>query len=78
MFKPDLKRVMKKHGINNQQGIHQRLLRNLIAIDVETAAWMPRNVTTPYEIGEKVSRAFQEASLAELRRNPGDEIILPT
>ncbi|EUB74500.1 hypothetical protein PMI27_000676 [Pseudomonas sp. GM41(2012)] len=29
VFKSDLKRVMKEHGINNQQDIHQRLLRNL-------------------------------------------------
>lgn len=37
VFKPDLKRMMKDHGINNQQDIHQRLLRNLIAADFETA-----------------------------------------
>lgn len=77
VFKQDLKRVMKAHGINNQQDIHQRLLRNLIAADFETAAWMLRNVTTPYEISEKVSRIFQKESLAELKRNPGDEIIYP-
>ncbi len=72
VFKPDLKRVMKEHGINNQQDIHQRLLRNLIAADFETAALMLRNVTTPYEMSEKVSRAFRNGSLAELKRDPGD------
>jgi hypothetical protein len=76
-FKPDLKRVMKEHGINNQQDIHQRLLRNLIAADFETAAWMLRNVTTPYEPSEKVSRAFLDESFVELKRDPGDEIIAP-
>jgi len=35
-FKPDLKRVMKAHGINNQQDIHKRLLKNLIGADFET------------------------------------------
>ncbi|MNR32394.1 hypothetical protein D3C85_1499780 [compost metagenome] len=77
VFKPDLKRVMNAHGINNQQDIHQRLLINLIAADFETAAWMLRNVTTPYEPSEKVSRAFHEQSMAELARDPGDEIISP-
>lgn len=77
VFKPDLKRVMKEQGINNQQDIYQRLLINLIAADFETAAWMLRNVTTPYEMPEKVSRAFRNQSLAELKRDPGDEIVDP-
>lgn len=72
MFKRDLRRVMKEHGINNQQDIHQRLLINLINADFDTAVRMIRCVTTPYEIPEKVSRSFHEQSLAELARNPGD------
>jgi hypothetical protein len=63
---------MKEHGINNQQDIHQRLLINLINSGCDTAAWMPGNVTTPYETSEKVSRAFKDKSLAELKRDPGD------
>lgn len=78
VFKPDLKRVMAAHGINNQQDIHQRLLKNLISADFETQAWMLRNVTTPYEIPEKVSRAFYEKSMAEIASDPGDEIISPS
>jgi hypothetical protein len=77
VFKPDLQKVMKAHGINNQQDIHQRLLINLIAADFKTQVWMLRNVTTPYEPSEKVSRAFHEKSMAELERDPGDEIIKP-
>lgn len=77
VFKPDLKAVMKAHGINNQQDIHQRLLKNLIGANFETQAWMLRNVTTPYEIPEKVSRAFYEKSMAEIAADPGDEIISP-
>jgi hypothetical protein len=69
VFKRDLKRVMKEHGINNQQDIHQRLLINA---DFDTAARMIRCVTTPYEIPEKVSRSFHEQCLAELARDPGD------
>ncbi|EJN17289.1 hypothetical protein PMI36_05623 [Pseudomonas sp. GM79] len=77
VFKPYLKRVMAAHGINNQQDIHQRLLINLIAADFETQAWMLRNVTTPYEIPEKVSRAFYEKSMAEIMADPSDMIITP-
>ncbi|MFJ2709763.1 hypothetical protein ACIOZM_02610 [Pseudomonas sp. NPDC087346] len=78
VFKPDLKRVMGAHRINNQQDIHQRLLKNLISADFETQAWMLRNVTTPYEIPEKVSRTFYEKSMAEIAADPGDEIISPS
>jgi len=63
VFKPDLPRVMKAHGINNQQDIHQRLLINLIGADFETQAWMIRCVTTPFVISEKVSRDFRNQSL---------------
>lgn len=38
VFRPDLQKVMKAHGINNQQDIHQRLLKNLIGSDFETQA----------------------------------------
>lgn len=58
VFKPDIKRLMKEHGFNNQQEIFQNLLRNLIAADFESAEQMLKCVTTPYEIPEKVSRKF--------------------
>ncbi|CEL28673.1 hypothetical protein [Pseudomonas fluorescens] len=80
VFKPDLKRVMAAHGINNQQDIHQRLLINLIAADFETQAKMLRCVTTPFVVSEEVSREFRNESLRELRRTPGepeDEILEP-
>ncbi|WP_460318074.1 hypothetical protein [Pseudomonas ogarae] len=77
VFKKDLQRVMKAHGINNQQDIHQRLLTNLIGADFETQAWMLRNVTTPYEIPEKVSRTFYEKSMTELTADLDDEFLTP-
>lgn len=77
VFKRNLKRVMKAHGINNQQDIHQRLLMNLIAADFEMQEWMLQNVTTPYEIPEKVSRTFYEMSTADITADPGDEILRP-
>lgn len=78
VFKPDLKAVMKAHGFNNQQEIHQNLIRNLIGADFETQAWMLRSVTTPYVVTEKVSRLIREAgmkSLADDPPDPEDEII---
>jgi len=81
VFKPDLKRVMKEHGINNQQDIHQRLLRNLIAADFDTAARMLECVTTPYVVTEKVSRSLRTQSLRTLAKDPDepeDEIVYPT
>ena len=77
VFKPDLKRVMAAHGINNQQEVYQLLLMNLIAADFETQAKMLRCVTTPYEPSEKVSRAFYDQSMLMTQQDPGDEIISP-
>jgi hypothetical protein len=81
VFKPDLKRVMAAHGINNQQEVYQLLLMNLITADFETRAKMLRCVTTPYVVTEKVSRVIQEAgmkSLADDPLEPEDEITDPT
>jgi chemotaxis methyl-accepting protein methylase len=78
VFKPDLKRVMAAHGINNQQEVYQLLLMNLIAGDFETQAKMLQCVTTPFLITEKVSLEFRNESLAELARYPGDEVFNPT
>jgi hypothetical protein len=80
VFKPDLKAVMKAHGINNQQEVYQLLLMNLIAADFEAQAKMLRCVATPYVVTEKVSRLIMEAgmkSLAEDPPEPDDEIVSP-
>jgi chemotaxis methyl-accepting protein methylase len=81
VFKPDIKRLMKEHGFNNQQEVYQNLLRNVIAADFETAAKMLRCVTTPFVIDEKVSLVFRNESQRLLRNTPGepeDEIIDPS
>ncbi|QTH12511.1 hypothetical protein C4C32_18170 [Pseudomonas corrugata] len=80
VFKPDLQQVMKAHGINNQQDVHQRLLMNLIAADFDTQAEMLRCVTTPFLVTEKVSRIIQAAGLKSLEDDPpesDDEVIKP-
>ena len=78
VFKSDLRKVMKAHGINNQQEIHQSLLRNVIAADFEAQAWMLACVTTPFVVSEKVSRLIEAAglkSLADDPPEPEDEIL---
>ncbi|MBC3209330.1 hypothetical protein HU755_21235 [Pseudomonas sp. SWRI111] len=80
VFKPNLKRVMAAHGINNRQEDYQLPLMNLIAADFETQAKMLRCVTTPFVITEKVSKFIEEAgmkSLADDPPEPDDEIIEP-
>jgi hypothetical protein len=80
VFKPDLQRVMKAHGINNQQDVHQRLLMNLIAADFQTQEKMLRIETTPFVVTEKVSRLIEAAgrkSLADDPPEPDDEIDIP-
>lgn len=70
VFKPDLKRVMKAHGINNQQEVYQLLLMNLIAADFDTQAKMLRCVTTPFVISEKVLRLIEKAGMKSLADDP--------
>ncbi|KIQ57759.1 hypothetical protein [Pseudomonas fluorescens] len=80
VFKPDLKKVMKAHGINNQQDIHQRLLANLIEADFETQARMLHRYTTPFVVKEKVSRIIEAAGRKSLEVDPpepDDEIEIP-
>lgn len=80
VFKPDLKRVMKAHGINNQQEVYQLLLMNLIAADFDTQAKMLKCVTTPFVVTEKVSGIIQAAGIKSLTDDPpepDDEIGIP-
>ncbi|WP_448651804.1 hypothetical protein ACSHWC_29080 [Pseudomonas fluorescens] len=81
VFKSDLKRLMKQHGFNNQQEVHQTLLRNVIAADFETAAQMLKCVTTPFVVTEKVSQILRAAGLKSLEDDPpepDDEIESPS
>lgn len=80
-FKADLKRLMKRHGFNNQQEVLQNLLRNVITADFKTAEQMLKCVTTPFVVTEKVSRLIRAAgikSLADDQPEPGDDIASPT
>lgn len=80
VFKPDLQRVMKAHGINNQQEVYQLLLMNLIGAEFETQAKMLRCVTTPFVVSEKVSRLIEAAgmkSLSDYPPGPDEVVVIP-
>lgn len=80
IFKADLRRLMKQHGFNNQQEVHQTLLRNVIAADFGTAAQMLKCVTTPFVVTEKVSQLLRAAGMKSLEDDPpepDDEIERP-
>ncbi|QXE08533.1 MULTISPECIES: hypothetical protein [Pseudomonas] len=80
VFKPDLKKVMKAHGINNQQEVYQLLLMNLINSDFDTQSKMLRCVTTPCVVTEKVSRLIEAAGMKSLADDPpehDDEVDIP-
>ena len=77
VFKPDLKKVMKDHGLNIRQEVYQNLLRNLIAADFVTQAKMLRCVTTPFTLSQKLSIAFIEQSMLMIQLDGGDELISP-
>jgi hypothetical protein len=80
VFKKDLQRVMKAHGINNQQDVHQRLLMTLIAANFETQAAMLHIKTTPFVVTEKVSRLIEAAGRKSLADDPpesDDELVRP-
>ncbi|MBC6625856.1 hypothetical protein [Pseudomonas sp.] len=80
IFKADLKRLMKQHGFNNQQEVHQTLLRNVIAADFETSAQMLKCVTTPFVVTEKVSQIIKAAGLKSLADDAPefeDEVTYP-
>ena len=80
IFKADLKRLMKQHGFNNQQEVHQTLLRNVIAADFETQAQMLKCVTTPFVVTEKVSQIIKAAGLKSLADDAPefeDEVTYP-
>lgn len=61
IFKADLKRLMKQHGFNNQQEVHQTLLRNVIAAIHELRALLDAPAKLP------MIDAHNERLIASLR-----------
>lgn len=66
------------HGYDQVQELWQDLALSWIAQDPEERARRLERPDAPaFYISPKLARQFNEASMAELRRNPGDEIVRP-
>lgn len=70
--------VMKRHGYSQLQELWQDLALSLIAAEPEEQARrLKRPDASAFEISPKLARQFEEASRAELKRDPGHQIIAP-
>lgn len=66
------------HGYDQVQELWQDLALSWIAQDPEERARRLERPDSPaFYISPKLARQFEEASMAELRRDPGDEICRP-
>jgi uncharacterized glyoxalase superfamily protein PhnB len=70
VFKADVKRLMRQHGYNNQQEVHQTLLRNVIAADFEISEKMLRCVTAPSSRRPEVARRRSPQSQTTKSKDP--------
>ncbi|MGH8382595.1 hypothetical protein [Pseudomonas sp.] len=70
--------AMKVHGYTQLQELLQNLHRSFLAASPEEQARRLQQTDTPaFEISTRLARQFDKASRAELRRDPGEEIITP-
>lgn len=70
--------AMKTHGYTQLQELLQNLHRSLLAASSEEQARRLQQPDAPaFEISPKLARQFDQASRAELKRDPGDQIIKP-
>lgn len=78
-IKKALAAEIKRHGYQQVQELWQDLALSWIAQDPEERARRLERPDAPvFYISPKLARQFEEASLADLKRNPGDEIQIPT
>ncbi|UVL59860.1 hypothetical protein LOY54_17630 [Pseudomonas sp. B21-032] len=70
--------AMKTHGYTQLQELLQNLHRSFLAASPQEQARRLQQPDAPaFEISPKLARQFDQASRAELKRDPGDEIISP-
>lgn len=70
---------MERHGYEQVQELWQDLALSWIAQDHEERARRLERPDAPaFCISPKLARQFEAASIAELRRDPGDEVSPPT
>ncbi|MBC3410729.1 hypothetical protein HU720_05380 [Pseudomonas sp. SWRI51] len=69
---------LKRHGYKQVQELWQDMALSWIAQEPEERARRLEKPDAPaFYISPKLARQFNEASMAELRRDPGDEICPP-
>ena len=69
---------VKRHGYDQVQALWQDLALSWIAQEPEERARRFERPDAPaFYISPKLSRQFDAASMAELKRNPGDEFVRP-
>lgn len=69
---------IERHGYDQVQELWQDLALSWIAQDPEERARRLERPDAPtFYISQKLARQFEVASTAELKRNPGDEILGP-
>ena len=69
---------IKRHGYEQVQELWQDLALSWVAQDPEERARRLERPDAPaFYISPRLARQFEAASMAELKRNPGDEIATP-
>ncbi|MFP3862825.1 hypothetical protein SHV42_07695 [Pseudomonas capeferrum] len=77
-IKKALSAEIKRHGYKQVQELWQDMALSWIAQDPEERARRLERPDAPaFYISPKLARQFESASMAEIRRNPGDEIEPP-
>lgn len=70
---------VKVHGYDQVQALWQDMALSWAAADQEERARRLQRPDAPaFEISPKLARQFDEASAADVIRDPGDELILPS
>lgn len=70
--------VMRAHRYSQLQELLQDLQLAFLAADPEEQARRLKQPDAPaFYVSPKLARQFAEASMAELKRNPGDEVLDP-
>lgn len=76
--KRGMSEAMQAHGFSQLQELLQDLHLSFLACDrEEQARRLKRPDASAFEISPKLARQFEEASRAELKRDPGDEVVTP-
>ena len=77
-IKKALKAEIKRHGYKQVQELWQDMALSWLAQDQEERGRRLERPDAPaFYISPKLARQFEAASMAELRRDPGDEISPP-